>query len=611
MTKPIKKNSRYMVGLDSLRGLAILGVILYHINFNWMPGGFLGVTVFFVLSGYLITDILAMEWKRNKRIDLKKFWLSRARRLLPGMIVMLVITLAWITIFHSSLLEKMRVDSLAALFYVSNWWYIYHKLSYFDNFNQLSPLNHFWSLAVEEQFYVVWPFIISLGFYYIKKQSRMILLICLGAAASALAMAILYEPGADPSRIYYGTDTRAFSLLIGAALALLWPSNRLANKIIPKARLILDVVGGTALIIILVMFWKTNQYDPFLYKGGMVLLSIATALLVANLAHPASRIAQFLRFKPLRWIGIRSYGIYLWHYPILTLTTPKVNAGDFSPIRAILQFLLILMIAQISWKYIEKPIRQGALRNIQFKNLRLQNVALGVKLALICAVFVSSIAVFGLSNASKAKENPQPDKVEAEQTQPPKHPVAVWDDPAQEAEAPQKQEESKEVNSEQTKNALTVTAIGDSVMVDITPYLKNAFPDIRIDAQIGRQLSKAIPVVEQLKNDGNLGNHVIIGLGTNGAFTTEQLVSLIDLIGNERKIIFINTRVPRPWESIVNERLKVTTSKYPNITLVDWYAASAGKRDYFAPDGVHLTKVGAEAYAALVAKAVNGSGAKK
>lgn len=592
-----------MVGLDSLRGLAILGVILYHINFNWMPGGFLGVTVFFVLSGYLITDILAMEWKRNKRIDLKKFWLSRARRLLPAMFVMLVITLAWITIFHSSLLEKMRGDSLAALFYVSNWWYIYHKLSYFDNFNQLSPLNHFWSLAVEEQFYVVWPFIISLGLYHIKKQSRMILLICLGAVASALAMAILYEPGADPSRIYYGTDTRAFSLLIGAALALIWPSNRLANKIIPKARLILDVVGGTALIIILLMFWKTNQYDPFLYNGGMVLLSIATALLVANLAHPASRIAQFLRFRPLRWIGIRSYGIYLWHYPILTLTTPKVNAGDFSLIRAILQFLLIIMIAQISWKYIEKPIRQGALRNIQFKNLRLQNVALSVKLALICAVFVSSIAVFGLSKGSKAKENPQLDKVEAVQTQPAKHPVAIRENPAQ--ETPKNQEESKEVNSVQPKSSPNVTAIGDSVMIDIAPYLKNAFPDIRIDAQIGRQLSKAIPVVEQLKNEGNLGNYVIIGLGTNGAFTTEQLVSLIELIGNERKMIFINTRVPRPWESIVNERLKVTASKYPNVTLVDWYAASAGKRDYFAPDGVHLTNVGAEAYAALVVKAVS------
>ncbi|MEK4498432.1 acetyltransferase [Bacillus anthracis] len=603
MTKPFKKNSRYMVGLDSLRGLAILGVILYHINFNWMPGGFLGVTVFFVLSGYLITDILAMEWKRNKRIDLKKFWLSRARRLLPGMLVMLVITLAWITIFHSSLLEKMRGDSLAALFYVSNWWYIYHKLSYFDNFNQISPLNHFWSLAVEEQFYVVWPFIISLGLYYIKKQSRMILLICLGAFASALAMAILYEPGVDPSRIYYGTDTRAFSLLIGAVLALVWPSNRLANKIIPKARFILDVVGGIALIIILVMFWKTNQYDPFLYKGGMVLLSIATALLVANLVHPASRIAQFLRFRPLRWVGVRSYGIYLWHYPILTLTTPKVNAGDFSIIRAILQFLLIILIAQISWKFIEKPIRQGALRNIQFKNLRLQNVTLGVKLALVCSLFFTSIAVLGLSNASKAKGNYQQDKVEAVQTQPAPHPVAVWEKPNQ--ETPLNQGESKEVNSAHPKNPLTVTAIGDSVMIDITPYLKNTFPDIRIDAQIGRQLSKAIPVVEQLKNEGNLGNYVIIGLGTNGAFTTEQLVSLIKLIGNERKIIFINTRVPRPWESIVNERLKVTVTKYPNVTLVDWYAASAGKKDYFAPDGVHLTNVGAEAYAVLVAKAVN------
>ena len=603
MTKPFKKNSRYMVGLDSLRGLAILGVILYHINFNWMPGGFLGVTVFFVLSGYLITDILAMEWKRNKRIDLKKFWLSRARRLLPGMLVMLVITLAWITIFHSSLLEKIRGDSLAALFYVSNWWYIYHKLSYFDNFNQISPLNHFWSLAVEEQFYVVWPFIISLGFYYIKKQSRMILLICLGAFASALAMAILYEPGVDPSRIYYGTDTRAFSLLIGAVLALVWPSNRLANKIILKARFILDVVGGIALIIILVMFWKTNQYDPFLYKGGMVLLSIATALLVANLAHPASRIAQFLRFRPLRWVGVRSYGIYLWHYPILTLTTPKVNAGDFSLIRATLQFLLIILIAQISWKFIEKPIRQDALRNIQFKNLRLQNVTLGVKLALVCSLFFTSIAVLGLSNASKAKGNYQQDKVEAVQTQPAPHPVAVWEKPNQ--ETPLNQGEAKEVNSSHPKNPLTVTAIGDSVMIDITPYLKNTFPDIRIDAQIGRQLSKAIPVVEQLKNEGNLGNYVIIGLGTNGAFTTEQLVSLIKLIGNERKIIFINTRVPRPWESIVNERLKVTVTKYPNVTLVDWYTASAGKKDYFAPDGVHLTNVGAEAYAVLVAKAVN------
>lgn len=603
MPEPLKKNSRYMVGLDSLRGLAILGVILYHINFNWMPGGFLGVTVFFVLSGYLITDILAIEWKNNKRIDLKKFWLSRARRLLPGMLIMLIVTLAWITIFHSSLLVKMRGDSLAALLYFSNWWYIYHKLSYFDSFSQLSPLNHFWSLAVEEQFYVVWPFVISLGFYYIKKQSRMILFICLGAIASALAMAILYEPGTDPSRIYYGTDTRAFSLLIGAALALIWPSSRLASKIIPQARLILDIIGGVALIIILTMFWKTNQYEPFLYRGGMVLLSIATALLVANLAHPASRIAQFLRFRPLRWMGVRSYGTYLWHYPIITLTTPKVNTGEFSFTRAILQFLLIIIVAQISWKFIENPIRKGALKNIRIKNLKIRNLTLSYKLVLICAVFISSIATFGLTTASKEKENTQKDKVEAVQEEQAKHPVAVWEKPAD--EPPQNKEEQKEENPAQPKDPLTVTAVGDSIMIDITPYLKNDFPNIRIDAKIGRQMSKAIPAVEQLKNEGNLGSNVIIGLGTNGAFTKEQLASLIEVIGNERKIILINTRVPRPWESLVNEKLKEAASSYKNVVLVDWYSASAGNKAYFEPDGVHLTKIGAEAYAALVAKEVN------
>ncbi|WP_231348409.1 acyltransferase family protein, partial [Bacillus mycoides] len=538
-----------------------------------------------------------------KRIDLKKFWLSRARRLLPGMLIMLIVTLAWITIFHSSLLVKMRGDSLAALLYFSNWWYIYHKLSYFDSFSQLSPLNHFWSLAVEEQFYVVWPFVISLGFYYIKKQSRMILFICLGAIASALAMAILYEPGTDPSRIYYGTDTRAFSLLIGAALALIWPSSRLASKIIPQARLILDIIGGVALIIILTMFWKTNQYEPFLYRGGMVLLSIATALLVANLAHPASRIAQFLRFRPLRWMGVRSYGIYLWHYPIITLTTPKVNTGEFSFTRAILQFLLIIIVAQISWKFIENPIRKGALKNIRIKNLKIRNLTLSCKLVLICAVFISSIATFGLTTASKEKENTQKDKVEAVQEEQAKHPVAVWEKPAD--EPPQNKEEQKEENPAQPKDPLTVTAVGDSIMIDITPYLKNTFPNIRIDAKIGRQMSQAILAVEQLKNEGNLGSNVIIGLGTNGAFTKEQLASLIEVIGNERKIILINTRVPRPWESLVNEKLKEAASSYKNVVLVDWYSASAGNKAYFEPDGVHLTKIGAEAYAALVAKEVN------
>ncbi|MGG2015570.1 acyltransferase family protein [Bacillus sp. S10(2024)] len=601
MPTPVKKNSRYMVGLDSLRGLAILGVILYHINFNWLPGGFLGVTVFFVLSGYLITDILVVEWKEKGKIDLKNFWLRRARRLLPGMFVMLVITLAWITISHNSLLWKMRGDSVAALFYFSNWWYIYHKLSYFDSFGTVSPLNHFWSLAVEEQFYVVWPLIIGLGLSYVKKQSRLTLFIFLGAIASAVAMAMIYVPGADPSRVYYGTDTRAFSLLIGAALAFIWPSSRLAQKIIPQARLVLDVIGGIALIVILGMFWKTNQYEPFLYRGGMFLLSIATAILVANLAHPASRISVFLRFRPLRWVGVRSYGIYLWHYPIITLTSPQGSAGEFQLTRAIFQFFLILFMAQISWKFIENPIRKGALKNLRLRNFRIRNLAIGGKLALVFAIFVTMTASFGLSTAGKAKENTR-NKVESVQTEKkdqPKHPDVVFEEPANKPA-----ENKEEVHSTESKESATMTAIGDSIMIDVTPNLKNAFPNINIDAKIGRQMSEATTAVDRMKKEGTLGQCVIIGLGTNGAFTTEQITSLMKSIGNERKVILVNTRVPRPWESVVNNKLKETASKFPNITLVDWYSASAGKKEYFEPDGVHLTKAGEDAYTTLVVQSI-------
>ncbi|EJR91166.1 hypothetical protein IKE_05738 [Bacillus cereus VD196] len=595
-----------MVGLDGLRGLAIIGVILYHINFNWMPGGFLGVTVFFVLSGYLITDILVTEWNENGNINLKKFWLRRARRLLPGMFVMLVIILAWITLFHSSLLEKMRGDSLAAMFYYSNWWYIYHKVSYFDNFAQPSPLNHFWSLAIEEQFYVFWPFLISLGFYYIKKRAHMMVMMLIGACISAVTMAVLYEPGIDPSRVYYGTDTRSFSLLFGAALALIWPSNQLKDKVIPTVRIGLDLIGGIALITILIMFWKTNQFDPFLYRGGMILLSVATALLVANLAHPVSRISIFLRFRPLRWIGVRSYGIYLWHYPIITLTNAQTDTGEFQLTRAIFQILLIFFIAQLSWKYIENPIRQGTLKNIRLQNVKVKNLTLSTKLILVCVLCISMVATLGLTTTSQAKGNNKNNATELKKTE--------KTEQSKEDKKPEQIASKKEVIQTQKENKadivkpaepLTITAIGDSIMLDVEPYLKNIYPDIKVDAQIGRQMSKAIAVVEELKKEGKLGNHVIIGLGTNGAFTKEQLDSLIQLIGIEKKVFLINIRVPRPWESLVNERLEEVKSKYPNVTLIDWYSASQGYKEYFEPDHIHLKKAGAEAYTSLIMSKIN------
>ncbi|EOO25746.1 hypothetical protein IIU_06084 [Bacillus cereus VD133] len=608
-----QKNNRYMAAIDSLRGIAILAVIVYHINFNWIPGGFLGVTVFFVLSGYLITDILITEWEQYKVINLKNFWLRRARRLLPGMVVMLVTILAWITLFNNPLLGKIRGDVLASLLYFSNWWFIYHKVSYFDHFGQQSPLNHFWSLAVEEQFYLIWPLFLIFGFCFIKKKSHITILILLGVIISALCMAIMYQPDGDSSRVYYGTDTRSFSLLIGAALALVWPSRKLAKTIIAPARWTLDAAGGISLILIIIMFWKVNQYESFLYYGGMLLLSVVTAILVAALAHPASQLSKLLNFKPLHWIGVRSYGLYLWHYPIFVLTSPIGEGGQTHFIRFIFQILLSFIMAQLSWKFIENPIRQGALcsirKNMRLKNWRISSLSFRSKLIFICASLVPIVAIWGLSTASYT-ENSFQTHVEAITKENSKEFMSSHnkktDDPisrSNKSEATQKQEgvDKKAVdNSNQSRDTLKVTAIGDSIMLDVAPYLKEAFPNILIDAKIGRQMPQAITTVQTLINKRDLGDYVIIGLGTNGNFTTEKLKTLLNLIGDNRKIILINTRMPEQWESMVNKRLKEVSSQFSNVILVDWYSASAEHEGYFEPDKTHLNTKGAKVYAQLI-----------
>ncbi|TGV03468.1 acyltransferase, partial [Mesorhizobium sp. M00.F.Ca.ET.186.01.1.1] len=275
MPEPIKAaHSRYMPGIDGLRALAVLAVIIYHLNYNWAPGGLLGVGIFFVLSGYLITDLLIAQWSRNGRLDMKDFWLRRARRLLPALLLLLVAVVASVALFSPEQMGRLRGDVWAALFYVSNWWLVFSEVSYFEKFGPPSPLGHLWSLAVEEQFYLIWPLLVALGLSLIKRRGPLVILTLGLAAVSAVLMAVMYEPGEDPSRIYYGTDTRVFALLIGAALAMMWPSRKLSTTISGKARATLDVIGCVSLAILLLAIWKTNQYDDFLYQGGLVLWSI-------------------------------------------------------------------------------------------------------------------------------------------------------------------------------------------------------------------------------------------------------------------------------------------------------------------------------------------------
>ncbi|TME48646.1 MAG: acyltransferase, partial [Chloroflexi bacterium] len=286
MPHPVDGDARYMSGLDGLRALAVLAVIAYHLNFGWAQGGLLGVGVFFVLSGYLITDLLLSQRERTGRIWLGRFWLRRARRLLPALWVMLAVVAVWVSLVQPEQLAALRQDVVAAFAYASNWWYVFQHISYFASFGPPSPLGHLWSLAVEEQFYVVWPLLLIIAVRFVRRRQVLVVLVLLGVVASALAMAALYQAGGNPNRMYYGTDTRAFELLIGASLALVWPSRRVVAAISRRRRAALDAVGVSGLAVIALMVVYTNQYQPFVYQGGLVLLSLAAAALVVALTHP-------------------------------------------------------------------------------------------------------------------------------------------------------------------------------------------------------------------------------------------------------------------------------------------------------------------------------------
>ncbi|MDK8181827.1 acyltransferase family protein [Paenibacillus sp. UMB4589-SE434] len=659
MPEPRQGSSRYMPALDGLRALAVIAVIAYHLNLDWAQGGFLGVGVFFVLSGYLVTDLLLAGKQQRGSLDLHTFWIRRFRRLLPALVVMLVLCVAWLTVFEPSRLAPLRGDIWSTFVYGNNWWLIFHHVSYFESFGPPSPFLHLWSLAVEGQFYLVWPILLVVGLKFAPKRGQMVTWITIAASASAIAMAWLYEPGADPSRVYYGTDTRVFALLIGAALAIIWPSRRLKGNISFKARWMLDIAGAVGLATILYMMWSISEYDDFLYRGGFVLLSAASALLIAALAHPASRLSKLLGWKPLKWIGLRSYGIYLWHYPVIMLTSPVVNTNGFDAVRAIVQVSASVLLAALSWRYIERPIQNGIITTLwqQFRVSKWSWRLLSWKqwMASVCCVLLLALFFVGMSDLSQVKaaiaEQDKKESADHAATVQPKRqvPDAASGKHAQEAQVERKGKSantsaqldktstlghksdpagSNKTNSPTAegtyrnkpvsehlirsvpngtideKQRWSVSAIGDSVMLDVAADLTKLLPGTLVNAKIGRQMSAADDVLSSLKHEGKLGDCVIIALGTNGVFSKKQLDTLIASLEGVDQIILVNIRVPRKWESQVNDNLANSAATHPNITLVDWYSASANKDAYFEPDATHLRPKGAKAYASLLAQAV-------
>ena len=626
MPKPVRTDQRYMPGLDGLRALAVLAVIAYHLGVGWAPGGLLGVGVFFTLSGYLITDLLLGRYDNTGQLQLADFWLRRARRLLPALFVMLAVVAAWVTLLDRGQLAPVRGAVMSSAAYVSNWWLIAQHSSYFARFAPPMPLGHLWSLAVEEQFYLIWPWLLWLLLRLSRKRHglhpRLAWATLLLALISAAAMAVLYQPGYDPTRAYDGTDTRAFAVLIGASLAFVWPSRLLGDDVTETARWILDGIGAVGLAVIALLIWRTTQYSAFLYRGGMVLLSFGTAMVVGAAASPASRLGVVLGWRPLRWVGVRSYGIYLWHYPIIVLTTPA--DGRESILREALQVAAAFGVAALSWRFVEEPIRHGAIRRwvteMRRNGWHLRALPGQTRLALVASVLVVGLASCGLTGVVRPPGFP------GAGTQSSPSPVAAASSPRPAAGRGPARSECR-----------AVVHIGDSTSDGlISPdYLPN--PRKRIGAQYARvgvtrfvpEISGGTSVVEtatggpnadqvaqQLVRDGYRGCWVL-ALGTNdtadvaiGSNTgrAARIREMMAVIGRQ-PVLWVNVKSlvasgpyaeseMQAWDAA----LLRACARYPNMRVYDW--AAAVRNRWFIPDGVHFTSAGYAARAHLIANAL-------
>ncbi|MFC4812148.1 acyltransferase family protein [Paenibacillus sp. GCM10023250] len=597
-TKP-----RYMPGLDGVRAIAVLAVMAYHFGWPAASGGFLGVGVFFVLSGYLITDLLLEEHRSTGRFNLGRFWIRRAMRLLPAMLFMLLALTVYLALADPGRLSAIGGELLSAFTYSSNWYLIYRHVSYFESFGPLSPIGHLWSLAVEEQFYLLWPLVAAgmLRFAPFRARGRLGIATLTAAAASLLAMACLYVPGTDPSRVYYGTDTRAFGLLIGAAFAMFLPSRRLAEPL-RRGSGCLDAIGAIGLCISLYMMTSADKYDDSLYRGGMLVLSVAAGLAIVASASPFSRTGKVLAWKPLRWIGIRSYGMYLWHYPVQVLMWPNNPYEDSNVLHQLAPFIVTVALSALSYRFIEQPIRSGTLFNFTNKekrNMTSTSVKKGIRMIAMSAILL----IVMLCAACKGAGNPP----SAGSIESPAGTTA--NDPGTGSDAapsrmPDETPDPASGTAPDTEQPGGVTAIGDSVMAGVKADLEKRISGIVVDGKVSRQLSEAIEVVRLLKSENKLGQTVVIELGTNGPFTSKRLNELLDAVGEDKRIYVVNTRVPRDWQDTVNKALAKAADDHANVNLIDWHAYSDGKSAWFTKDGVHLQPEGAEAYAALIADAI-------
>ncbi len=593
MSRPQDSRLPYLPGIDALRAIAVLAVFLYHAGVGWMPGGFLGVDVFFVISGYLITSLLLSERQRTGAVRLGQFWLRRARRLLPAVGVMIAVTMIVAAIVEPERMAELRGDAIASLAYVANWHFVFEHQSYFDQFQRPSLFRHLWSLSVEEQFYLLWPLAFAGGMALFGRK-RLLVGVLAGAIASLALTWFLFDPN-DASRVYYGTDTHAAGLLIGVALALVWSPWRLRRAEPGRwCGPVLDAAGVLALAYLVLSFLRVDDYDLALFHGGYLWIALAAAAVIAVLAHPSARFGGLLAQAPMVWLGLRSYSFYLWHWPVLALSRPGIDLPLPRGVLIPLQLLAVLVLADLSYRFVELPFRgKRKLLSLPDGWLRAGRPALAFSVVAIVALvgwsgIVSSRSapnVAAASTAEFAKVRAQP--VSSRNALSVRYP--------EKASRPVKERRGKPPR---------IVAFGDSVMIGARDRLAARFgPRFSMNARVGRQADEFVALARRLKRRGGYVDALVIQMGNNGPLYGDELEDLRKATSEVGELFLVTDHAPVSWQDESNHALEEADATWPHTTLIDW-ASVAAAHENLLWDGIHLTPAGAGVYTRLIVRSV-------
>jgi len=570
---------KHISSIDGLRAIAVTAVVLYHLGISWIPGGFLGVDLFFVISGYVITRLILDSINQSSALDLRAFYAARLRRIYPGFLFMVICTIIFIGVWAPEAIKRFLSDLPYALTGSINWLLVARHQDYFETVGRPPLLQHTWSLAVELQFYLIWPIILLTVLKYFGKKNiaRMALIIAMvsGTTLFFVSLQLDQSNAQQISHIYFGTDTHSLGLFLGSALAVSWIPQNLSADIEKRAQDVIDGIGVVGLLGLISTFLFIDETNASLYRIAFPLAGIFGCLVLISLVHPASRFAPIISTAPFRWIGQRSYGIYIWHWVIFQVTRPSVDLSGQTWALYLARVLLVLALADISLRWVEIPFRQGLVQD-WFRGMKYRSAK--VQLRQKISVISSIIIVLAITSSISVQAINKADEVANQVLQ----------------QSTQEQQAQEDLGS---TTGLWVT--GDSVILGIRSKLEAKEHISLINARVGRQAPELLAVM-RVDQSSVPSSPVVFNLGNNNALSEATVVEIFEIVKNQPQVIVVNTAVPRAWKDSNNAIISRVASRYANVKVVDWDRISKGRPELFAPDGVHLSPAGSDVYVDLV-----------